>query len=317
MIISYIVLLPLWILVIKVFKFSLWVQLVLILLLILSGAVLRYLEKEGHLNRYTTFLYNFYPLQIFIYNLLRLEEFLRENAVLGFTALTLSFWLILHGWIHPGINLTCTLSFLLYFVGISYSRLRWNLLNDTYLNLYKGRDSFEWKDVILGMQTRVGNINNRLNNSVPFQYIPKRQASRAAVEKILENPEVQRVAIVGAVAVAAGAGAEVLVGAVFGFVRNILSSEEKQAVMAAKKELQRAEAQEAKALAKNHLLQNPVTDEGMEGKSALEKESALAIKSRIHAQEVYIQAQQKFSESLSNTSTSSSISNLMDQVHPF
>ncbi len=70
MIIYYIVLLPLWILMIKVFQFSLSIQLVLILLLILSGAVLKYLEKEGHLNRYTTFVYNFYPLQIFIYNLL-------------------------------------------------------------------------------------------------------------------------------------------------------------------------------------------------------------------------------------------------------
>jgi hypothetical protein len=232
--------------------------------------------------------------------------------------LTLSFWIILHGWIYPGKNLTCTLSFCIYFVGISYSRLRWNLLNDTYLKLYKGRDYFEWKDVILGMQTRVGKINNRLNNSVPFQHIPKRQTSRTAEETKLqpenpevqktvtvstiaaataeekklqpENPEVQKVVIVSTVAVATAVGAKVLVGN--GFVRYMLSSEEKQAVMFffSKKELDRAEAQEAKALAKNHLLQNPITDAAKEARALSEEEAYLAIESRVHAQQHYNQA---------------------------
>ncbi len=70
MIISYIVLLPLGILVVRAFELSLWIQLVIIFLLTVSAVVLIYLETEGHLNRYTTFLYNFYPLQIFVYNLL-------------------------------------------------------------------------------------------------------------------------------------------------------------------------------------------------------------------------------------------------------
>ena len=63
------------------------------------------------------------------------------------------------------------------------------MLNDTYLSLYKGRDFFEWQDVILGMQTHIGKINNRLNNSLPFQHIPKKQASKAAEEKIREPVE--------------------------------------------------------------------------------------------------------------------------------
>ena len=122
MIIPYIIWLPLGILAVRVFQLSLWIQLVLIFLPVLSVVVLIYLEteKEEQLNRYTTFLCNLYPLQMFIYNLLRLEEFSHKNAFLGFTILTLSFWLIFHEWTYPGANLTCVLSCCIYFVGISY-----------------------------------------------------------------------------------------------------------------------------------------------------------------------------------------------------
>jgi hypothetical protein len=132
-----------------------------------------------------------------------------------------------------------------------------------------------------------------------------------------ENPEGQKVVIVSTVAVATAVGAKVLVGTVFGFVRYMLSSEEKQAVMAAKKELDRAEVQEAKALANNHLLQNPITDAGKEARALSEEEASLAIESRVHAKQLYNQALQDYWESKHNVSTLLFGSDLMDYVTLF
>ncbi|GJP47537.1 hypothetical protein CLOM_g6719 [Closterium sp. NIES-68] len=151
----------------------------------------------------------------------------------------------------------------LHFYMILYFRLRWRILNDYQLDLYKGRPGFTWTDVILELTRFSGlPIENKVQskcNQTFYNIIPKR-GMRKVAEKAMESPEVQKVVITsGVAAVAAGVAA----------TSDLLSTPEKRAIKEKEKILKSAEEEQQKA--SDQLEKFPITSEIITDKAKEER----------------------------------------------
>jgi hypothetical protein len=207
--------------------------------------LLRKLDRTDFFKEYTASALELKLTQEILYRTLLVEEFLLAHPFSGWFVLLFLTYL----WIHFLIlsqdvyNFFYWFFLLVYWYTLSYCRLRIVFLNDYSLNLYRGRSSFDWMDVLSAMATSLQlqvPIQNKIEKpSHSFSIIIPKRNMRGVSSKIVENPEVQRLAgtaataaIAGAAAITAGVGSEVLDSG-----RQILATPEKNKVLALEKEV--------------------------------------------------------------------------------
>lgn len=163
--------------------------------------------------------------------------------------------------------------FTLHFCLTSYLRLRFKILNDYNLDLYKGRPAFSWSDVVVEMTRFTGlPLQNRLVskcNKTFYNIIPKRDM-RTVAEKVIENPEAKKMIITtGAAALAAGIAA----------ASDLFLTPEARALKKMEQLVKKAEEEQEKALRQLERFPKPselITQKGVKVRENLESDAATA-----------------------------------------
>jgi hypothetical protein len=268
----------------RIFNFTLYQSLFLLFILYFIIYLLRKLDRTDFFKEYTCSLLELKFTQEILYRTLLLEDYLLAHPFSGWlVSLLLSYvwvnFLIIN---QDPSSLFYWFFLFMYWYALSYCRFRFAFLNDFNLNLYAGRSSFDWQDVI----REIGNslqfsLNNRVQKSKHSfgNIIPKRNMHKAA-GKVWENPEVQKAAVTAASGGAVAIGvALVPVFQVAGeAIQYNVSTPEKRNVLDAEKELSSATKTLENCVSKMNLLpQKPLDETALQTRKYCEANTAKAI----------------------------------------